>query len=80
MIILTRIASRALRWFVVVFAALACCEVAAWTPNARLLSDAAKPVPAASAEYRGPTVEEVIERLNRRGPEWASPPDVVVVE
>jgi hypothetical protein len=77
MIVLMRLASKALLWFVVVFAALACCEVAAWTPNARMLWDAAKPVPAVSAEYRGPTVEEVIELLNGRGPEWASPPDVV---
>ena len=77
MIVLTRIASKALLWFVVVFAALACCEVVAWSPNARLLSNAAKPVPVASVEYRGPTVEQVIELLNGRGPEWASPPDVV---
>ena len=77
MIVLTRIASRALLWFVVVFAALACCEVAAWSPNARLLSDAAKPLPGLSAEQRGPSVEEVIEYFNRRGPGRVSPPDVV---
>ena len=77
MIVLTRIACKALLWLVVVSAALACCEVAAWSPNARLLSDAAKPFPALSAEQRGPTVEEVIERFNLRGPEYASPPDVV---
>jgi hypothetical protein len=77
MIVLTRIACKALLWLVVVAAALACCEVAAWSPNARLLSDAAKPIPGLSAELRGPTVEEVIEQFNRRGPEWACPPDVV---
>jgi hypothetical protein len=75
--VLTRIASKALLWFAVVFAALARWEVAAWTPNARLLSDEAKPAPALPTEYRGPTVEEFIELLNGRGPEWASPPDVV---
>ena len=77
MIVLTRIASKALLWFVVVFATFACCEVAAWSPNARLLSDAAKPLPALSAEQRGLTVEEVVEQFNCRGPDWASPPDVV---
>jgi hypothetical protein len=77
MIVLTRIASKAPLWFVVVFAALACCEVAAWSPNARLLAEAAKPLPTLSAEQRGLTLEEVIERFNRRGPEYASPPDVV---
>jgi hypothetical protein len=77
MIVLTRIASKALLWLVVVFAALACCEVVAWSPDARLLSDAAKPLPGLSAELRGLTLEEVIEYFNRRGPEYASPPDVV---
>jgi hypothetical protein len=66
-----------LLWLVVVFAALACCEVATWSPDARLLSDAAKPLPALSAEQRGLTVYEVIEHLNRRGPECACPTDVV---
>jgi hypothetical protein len=77
MIVFTRIASKALLWLVVVFAALACCEVAAWSPNPRLLSDATKPLPGLSAEQRGPTLEEVVEYFNRRGPEYACPPDVV---
>jgi hypothetical protein len=62
---------------VVVSAALACREVAAWSSNARLLSDAATPLPWLAPELRGLTVEQVIESFNRRGPEWASPPDVV---
>jgi hypothetical protein len=77
MIILRRIASKALLWFVVVSAALACWEVAAWSPNARLLADAAKPLPGVAPEQRGLTVEEVVERLNRMHPEYACPPDVV---
>ena len=77
MIVLRRIASKALLWLVVISAALACCQVAAWTPDARLLAEAAKPLPSLSAEQRGLTVEEVIERCNLKGPEWASPPDVV---
>jgi hypothetical protein len=77
MTVLRRIASKALLWLVVISAALACCEVAAWTPDARLLADAAKPFPSLSAEQRGLTVEEFIERCNLKGPEWASPPDVV---
>jgi hypothetical protein len=28
-------------------------------------------------EVRGPSVKEAVEQLNRRGPEWISPPDVV---
>ena len=75
--VLRRIASKALLWLVVASAALACCEVAAWESNAGLLSDAAKPIPTLATELRGPTVEQVIEWFNRRGPEWASPPDVV---
>ena len=77
MIVLTRIACKALLWLVVVSAALACREVAAWNSSARLLSDAAKPIPTLSPEQLGPSVDEVIERFNRRGPEWASPPGVV---
>ena len=77
MIVLRRLASKALLWFVVVSAALACWEVAAWSPNARLLADAAKPLPTLAPELLGPSVVEVIERFNRRGPEYASPPDVV---
>jgi hypothetical protein len=30
-----------------------------------------------SPELLGPAVDEVIERFNRRCPEWASPPGVV---
>jgi hypothetical protein len=77
MIVLTRIACRALLWLVVVSAALACCEVAAWHTSARVLSDAAKPLPGLSRELCGPSLDEAIEQFNRRGPEWASPPDVV---
>ena len=77
MIVLRRIASKALLWLVVVSTALACREVAAWSSNARLLSDAAKPLPTLAPELLGPSVVEVIERFNRRGPEYASPPDVV---
>ena len=77
MIVLRRIASKALLWLVVVSTALACREVAAWSSNARLRSDAAKPLPTLAPELLGPSLEEVIERFNLRGPEYASPPDVV---
>ena len=77
MMVLTRIASKALLWFVVVFTVFACCEVAAWSPNARLLSDAAKPLPALPAEQRGLTVEEVVQWFNRTGLDDVSPLDVV---
>ena len=77
MILLRRIADRALLWLMVIGAAMACCDVAAMWPSTRPLPDAAKPVPGFSAKVLGPSVEEVIEYFHRRGPDWASPPDAV---
>jgi hypothetical protein len=77
MILLRRIADRALLWLIVIGAAMACCDVAAMWPSTRPVPDAAKPIPGFSAKVRGPSVEEVIEYFNRRGPEWSSPPDAV---
>ena len=77
MILLGCIAGRALLWLVVIAAALACCAIAAQGPVAQPLPDVARPLPGLSPELLGPSVDEVIERLNRRGPQWACPPDVV---
>jgi hypothetical protein len=77
MIRLSRIAGRALPWLIVIAAALACCDVAARWPGARPRPDAAMPIPGLSEELLGPSVDEAIEQFNRRGPEWASPPEVV---
>ena len=77
MILLGRIAGRALLWLMVIAAALACCTIAAHGPVAQRLPDAARPLPGLSPELLGPSVDDVIERLNRRGPEWVCPPDVL---
>ena len=77
MILFGRVAGRALLWLMVIAAALACCAIAAQRPVAQRLPDAARPLPGLSPELLGPSVDEVIERLNRRGPQWACPPDVV---
>jgi hypothetical protein len=76
MILLRRVADRALPWLAVI-AALACCDVVAWWPGGRPQPDASMSLPELSAETRGPSVYEAIERLSRKGPEWVSPPDVV---
>ena len=77
MILFGRVAGRALLWLMVIAAALACCAIAAQGPVAQPLPDVARPLPGLSPELLGPSLEEVIERFNRRGPEYASPPDVV---
>jgi hypothetical protein len=77
MILLRRIADRVLLWLMVIGAAMVCCDVAAMWPGTRPVPEAAKPVPGLSTELCGPSVEEVIEYFNRRGPEWASPAGVV---
>ena len=77
MILFGRIAGRAFIWITVIAAALACCAVAESVPGARPVSDAAKPLPGLSPERLGPSVDEVIERLSHRGPEWYCPPGVV---
>jgi hypothetical protein len=77
MILFGRIAGRALLWLMVIAAALACYAIAAQGPGSRPLPDAAKPLPGLSPELLGPSLDEAIEQFNRRGPEWASPPDAV---
>ena len=77
MIRLGRIAGRELLLLMVIAAALACCAIAAQGPVARPLPDAARPLPGLSPELLGPSLDEVIERLRRQGPQWACAPDVV---
>jgi hypothetical protein len=75
--VLRRIADMMLLWLAMIAAILACFVVANLWPSARPRADATKPLPKLPMEVRGPSVKEVVEQLNRRWPEWASPPDVV---
>ena len=77
MVFLCRIAGRGLIWIGAIATALVCCEVASAVHGARPVPDAAKPLPGLSPETLGPSLDEVIERLSRKGPEWACPPGVV---
>jgi hypothetical protein len=74
---LRRIADGVLPWSLVIAAAWACYDVVARWPNARPRPDAAMPIPRLSEELRGPSVDEAMDRFNRGGAEWASPPDAV---
>lgn len=62
---------------VLVLAVLGCYGIASEWPRVQPSSDAARPLPKLPGEVRGPTADEVIARLNRLGPKWMSPPDVI---
>ncbi len=62
---------------VLVLAVLGCYGIASEWPRVQSKASAAMPLPKLPGEVRGPTVDQVIARLNRLGPEWRSPPDVI---
>lgn len=75
--VLRRLAGEAGVLTVLVLAVFGCYGIAAEWPRVRPRSEAARPLPKLPGEVRGPTLDEVIVQLNQRGPDWASPPDVV---
>ena len=77
MMLFRRFLDATLLWLILGATAGACCAVANWWPSAGPRPDAEAPLPTLSGEVRGPSAEEVIEYLNRRGPPWSSPADVV---
>jgi hypothetical protein len=67
MFFLRRVGDVLLLWLPVVVAILVCYAVSAWSSAVRPLPDAGAPIPALRpGERRGPSVEELIERLDRQ--------------
>jgi hypothetical protein len=77
MMVPRRVVEGILLWLALGTAVLVCCVAIASRPGSRAGADATEPLPTLPMEVRGPSVKEAIERLNHRGPEWISPPDVV---
>jgi hypothetical protein len=66
MTLLRRVRDLVLLWLPVVAAIAISCAVSAWSPGSQLRRDANAPVgPPRPGERRGPSADEVIERLER---------------